>query len=99
MPPKNGRSPLRSDVACETQQAPDLRSIPGTPPAGSRKATIPATGKGRELYDSYVKKAITELRGEVKAKKLPIKVSSKPATSDTIAKLRAAKLRALRAGK
>jgi len=98
-PPTGGRSPLRNDVPCETQDVPDLTSRPAAPPAPSRKATIPASGPGRKLYDSYVKRAIKELRGEIKAKKLGLKVSSTPATKDTIAKLRADALRARRAGR
>jgi virulence factor Mce-like protein len=31
-PAKAHEPPMRSDVPCETQEAPDLRSIPGTPP-------------------------------------------------------------------
>jgi phospholipid/cholesterol/gamma-HCH transport system substrate-binding protein len=40
-PPKDGRSPLRNDVPCETQEPPDLRSTP-TPVAGQRRAQVPA---------------------------------------------------------
>jgi virulence factor Mce-like protein len=98
-PPAGGRSPLRNDVPCETQEAPDLRSRPGAPPAPSRKVNVPASGPGRALYDSYVKKAVKELRAEVKAKKLNLKVLSQAATRDTIAKVRANALRARRAGR
>lgn len=98
-PPTGGRSPLRNDIPCETQEGPDLRSRPAAPPAPSRKATIPATGPGRALYDSYVERAIRDLRAEVKAKKLDLKVLSAPATRDTIAKVRAEALRARRTGR
>ena len=44
-PPKNGRSPLRSDVPCETQEPADLRSNPGSI-AGQRRAQVPASRQG-----------------------------------------------------
>ncbi len=98
-PPVKGRSPLRNDVPCETQQAPDLRSVPGPAPTGSRKATVPAGGAGREVYDTYVEKAMDFMRKDIKARKLPLKLSEKPATLDTIAKVRAAAQRAQRGAK
>ncbi len=96
MPPTGGRSPLRADVPCETQEAPDLRSKPGQPASKSRKVTIPASGPGRALYDGFVKDAVKSLRGEAKARKLPLKVSAVEATRETIAKVRAAAERATR---
>ncbi|WP_372789430.1 hypothetical protein, partial [Paraconexibacter sp.] len=98
-PPVKGRSPLRNDVPCETQEQPDLRSIPGPAPTGSRKANIPASGPGREIYDRYVEKAMDFVKKDIKARKLPLKVSEKPATLDTIAKVRAAAERAKRGAK
>ncbi|PTL60232.1 MlaD family protein [Paraconexibacter algicola] len=97
MPPTGGRSPLRADVPCETQEAPDLRSTPGR--LQSRKVTVPASGPGRELYDRYVAKAVKSLRGEAKARKLPLTVTAREATTETIAKVRAAAQRARKGGR
>ncbi|HEY3190721.1 MAG TPA: MlaD family protein [Solirubrobacteraceae bacterium] len=36
-PMPTARPPLRPDVPCETQQQPDLRTVPGAPPAGGRR--------------------------------------------------------------
>src|SRR3954447_16004054 len=41
------RPPLREDVPCETQQAPDLRSNPGAPPPQRQADTSSALFKGR----------------------------------------------------
>ncbi len=46
-PPKE-RSAMRHDVACETQQPPDLRSIPGTM-NGQKRAQVPASRQGDYL--------------------------------------------------
>jgi phospholipid/cholesterol/gamma-HCH transport system substrate-binding protein len=90
-PPAKGRSPLRTDVDCETQEAPDLRTRPAPPPAASRRAVVPASGDGRKLYDRLVGRAVRDLRRDVEARSLgKIKVLAEEATRETIAAVRAA---------
>jgi virulence factor Mce-like protein len=51
--PKNhARPPLRSDVPCETQQPPDLRTIPSPAPAGYRIADPPASASRQALQQT-----------------------------------------------
>jgi virulence factor Mce-like protein len=87
-PPAMARSPLKPDVPCETQQSPDLNSIPSTMPA-AHKAAIPAskTGELLKLRD----KAVKWMRSSVKADGLSkqLTVSSKPATQAIVNKLKA----------
>lgn len=98
-PPTRGRSPLRADVPCETQEAPDLRSKPQAPPQASRRARIPASGPGREYYERARSRTLRRLRAEVKAKGLDIDVLGRDATRETIERVRAQALRVQRGGK
>lgn len=59
-PPK--RTPLRSDVACETQEPPDLRTIAGPPPAGQFKIAEAPAG----LLAKGQAEAVKWLRNQVK---------------------------------
>jgi len=84
-PPKQ-RSPLRHDVACETQQPPDLRSIPGSI-AGQRRAQIPASRQ-----DDYLKiqgEAMAWMKLQLDANPLTknVKVSSPKMAADKVEEL------------
>jgi len=47
VPKNHARPPLRADVACETQEVPDLRTIPGAAPEGYKIADLsPAAAQG-----------------------------------------------------
>jgi virulence factor Mce-like protein len=88
-PPENGkRSPLRPNVPCETQQAPDLRSVAAPMPGGTSRAVIPASRQ-----DDYLKlqnRAVRWLRGAIKREGLTgkLRVSETPATLETLAKVK-----------
>ncbi|HEX8121884.1 MAG TPA: MlaD family protein [Solirubrobacteraceae bacterium] len=84
-PPKPaGRSPLRPDVPCETQEQPDLRTKEGAPPASFKVRPAPADieKKSREI-------AATWLKGELirTGKYGELKVSDKPVLPSDIAKI------------
>jgi virulence factor Mce-like protein len=83
------RPPLRADVPCETQQAPDLRTNPADPPRGFR-LTLPDTARARNAKAAAKLKAIKWLRGQLKLDQLSseIKVTTKDVTAQALAKLR-----------
>jgi len=57
-PPKpDTRPPLRPEVACETQEPPDLRSIPG-PPDTEVARGLPDTAEARERWSAAQDRAI-----------------------------------------
>jgi virulence factor Mce-like protein len=88
--PLSARSPLRPDVPCETQQAPDLRTNPMD--LSKKSHRVKTSGPA---YDALYKKSLTEA---TKFAKTVIKreglgnivkrVSSTPLTKDMIPKLR-----------
>jgi phospholipid/cholesterol/gamma-HCH transport system substrate-binding protein len=62
-PPKpDAPPPLRPDVPCETQEAPDLRSIPG-PPDTEVARGLPDTAEARERYDEARSRALDWVEG------------------------------------
>ncbi len=62
-PPKpQGRPPLRPNVPCETQERPDLRTIPGR---GPKKVPIPLTPLIRERQAKAALVAIDSLRAQL----------------------------------
>jgi phospholipid/cholesterol/gamma-HCH transport system substrate-binding protein len=74
--PKNhARPPLRADVPCETQQAPDLRTVPDAAPQGFDLAEPSAAAKAQALQ-----KTVDWLRKDLKAEGSDLKVSDVPAT-------------------
>jgi hypothetical protein len=83
-PPKPAkRSPLRPDVPCETQEAPDLRTNPGAPPAPSfrvRQAPAAAEAAARE-------KAVKWLQDESEALGQSVKVVDEVLTAADLPKL------------
>ena len=90
--PAAGRSPLRSNVPCETQQPPDLRTE--VQPVQSRQAQVAPDQQAQLL--AAKDKAVEWLRGQLKTEGLSdkIKVSSQPATQEIVDKLKVLKARA-----
>ena len=84
-PPIRERPPLRPDVPCETQEPPDLRSIPQGPPP--RVATRTAAARAREAKAQAV--AVAVLRRELKAKGSDVDVLDRPITLGEIRRLAA----------
>ncbi len=76
------RPPLRSDVPCETQQSPDLRTQAGPAPSGGfRLADAPAAAKTKALADT-----VDQLRAQLKDQGSSLKVSDVPATLKELGK-------------
>ncbi|MGZ4269833.1 MAG: MlaD family protein [Solirubrobacteraceae bacterium] len=76
------RPPLRSDVPCETQQSPDLRTKAGPAPSGGVKLSDPPkAAKIKALAD-----AVDQLRSQIKDDGLKLKVSDVPATLSELGK-------------
>jgi phospholipid/cholesterol/gamma-HCH transport system substrate-binding protein len=87
-PPK--RTPLRSDVPCETQQGPDLRTVPGTVPQPT-KAQIPADRL--DDYNKLVEAAVTDVRKSIDSEGLKgkLSVTDKPVTESALGAIRRSK--------
>ncbi len=83
-PPKGKRSPLRPDVACETQTKPDLRTEATPAPKNQIRAKIPADRI--DDYNKIVQDAVGTLRKEIKAGGLEdrYRVTDTPATPKTL---------------
>jgi hypothetical protein len=80
--PKNhARPPLRADVPCETQQSPDLRTVPDAAPQGFQLADPSAAAKSQALQ-----KTVDWLRKDLKAEGSDLKVSDVPATVKELTK-------------
>jgi hypothetical protein len=80
--PKNhARPPLRADVPCETQQPPDLRTVPDAAPQGFDLAQPSAAAKADALQ-----KTVDWLRKDLKAEGSSRKVSDVPATVKELTK-------------
>jgi hypothetical protein len=95
-PPKPAERPaLRSDLACETQQVADLRTI-SQPVAGGRRNVIPASKQ--DDFSRLTNRAVRWVRGAIKREGLTkqLRVTTEPTTKQTIAQLRALKATALR---
>jgi virulence factor Mce-like protein len=75
-PPVRTRPPLRPDVPCETQQQPDLRSIPKDPPRAV--ASGGAVARSREAKATASASAI--LRGQLRRSGSKARVAKRPAT-------------------
>jgi phospholipid/cholesterol/gamma-HCH transport system substrate-binding protein len=80
--PKNhARPPLRADVPCETQQQPDLRTVPDPAPQGF---SLPEPSLAART--DALQKTVDWLRKDIKAEGSDIKVSDVPATAKELAK-------------
>jgi virulence factor Mce-like protein len=83
-PPARQRPPLEPNVPCETQQRPDLRTIPGPPPTRVDTSLDPVR------YAKAKAAAVDWLRERVKAEGLAdmLKVTSTPLSSGQLPALR-----------
>jgi ABC-type transporter Mla subunit MlaD len=69
-PPKPAtRPPLRADVACETQETPDLRTIPG-PPDTEVARGLPDTAEARQRWSDAQDRAIGWLEDHLRERGL-----------------------------
>ncbi len=95
-PPKSKEPALRPDVACETQDRPDLRSRPGQVPAGHRIKRSGALYDKR--YAKAEKSALTWLRRQLRAEGLSktLKTTLDPITKQDLPRLAAAARKAQR---
>lgn len=86
-PPKpQRRTPLRPDVPCETQQAPDLRTVPGAAPA-SHRISVPADR--RDELAKVTRRTVREVNRTIRASGLGkrLKAVTEPLTREGLAKL------------
>jgi ABC-type transporter Mla subunit MlaD len=82
-PPIRQRPPLKPDVPCETQEPPDLRSIPkGPPPSVDTSSAASRTREARAQTS-----AVAVLRRELKAKGSDIKVLDRAITLGEIRRI------------
>ena len=81
VPQGHKRSPLRPDVPCETQQAPDLRTIPDGAPNGFPLSTPSLDELTKPLQDT-----VQFLQTQIKEQGLDLKVSDVPAKLQELTK-------------
>jgi phospholipid/cholesterol/gamma-HCH transport system substrate-binding protein len=74
VPQDHKRSPLRPDVPCETQQPPDLRTIPDNAPNG-----FPLTAPSLDQLQQPLADTVRYLQSQIKEQGLDLKVSDVPA--------------------
>ncbi len=92
-PARKTASPLRPDVPCETQDAPDLRTIPGAPPTAIK------VRQGGADYDARIGRvtgdAVSWLKNQIKLEGLgsKLRVDDSLLTRDGLSKLRRAPVR------
>jgi hypothetical protein len=84
-PPPVKRAPLRPDVACETQQQPDLRTKVGSPPPG-RKIEMPDTPEAQKRYAEAQAYAVKWLKDRIKTEGVAnqLKVDDTPLTAERL---------------
>ena len=81
VPQNHKRSPLRPDVPCETQQPPDLRTIPQTGPNG-----FPLPAPSVDQLQKPLEDTVDFLRTEIRQQGLDLKVSDVPARLQELTK-------------
>ena len=74
VPQGHKRSPLRADVPCETQQQPDLRTIPDNAPNG-----FPLTAPSLDQLTKPLQDTVEFLQTQIKQQGLDLEVSDVPA--------------------
>jgi hypothetical protein len=80
-PQNHKRSPLRPDVPCETQQPPDLRTIPQAGPSG-----FPLPAPSLDQLQKPLQDTVDFLRTEIRQQGLDLKVSDVPAKLQELTK-------------
>jgi virulence factor Mce-like protein len=90
-PPPSEKPPLRPDVPCETQQTPDLRTIPLGPPAGQMPVYQLKTPAAQARWQELKTSAVNWLKGQIDqlGLKKVVGVSSKPITAGEVPHLKA----------
>jgi phospholipid/cholesterol/gamma-HCH transport system substrate-binding protein len=101
-PPPTARPPISPDTPCETQEKPNLETVPQGPPTATKIDTSSAAFKQR--YEASKLTAIASLRSDIAATGSKLTVSTEDATKGLIDQLAARagnlpQLRALREGK
>jgi virulence factor Mce-like protein len=81
VPLHHKRSPLRPDVPCETQEPPDLRTIPDNAPNG-----FPLTTPSLDQVQQPLQQTVDFLRHQIKVEGLDLEVSDVPAKLREITK-------------
>jgi phospholipid/cholesterol/gamma-HCH transport system substrate-binding protein len=81
VPQGHKRSPLRPDVPCETQQQPDLRTIPDNAPNG-----FPLSAPSLDQLTKPLQDTVQFLQTQVKEQGLDLKVSDVPAKLQELTK-------------
>ena len=91
------RPPLRPEVPCETQEPPDLNTVPGDPPPAQKVDTGTAAYKNR--YEKAKRVAILALQEDLERRGSDVTVLDKEATLAQVEELarRAGNLGQLRA--
>ncbi|MEA2157328.1 MAG: phospholipid/cholesterol/gamma-HCH transport system substrate-binding protein [Solirubrobacteraceae bacterium] len=84
-PPVRNRPPLRPDVPCETQDPPDLRSIPKGPPTAVATSGAATTRREARVQDV----AVTLMRRQLQAQGKDTKVLDRPITVSEIRRIAA----------
>ncbi|CAN5123944.1 hypothetical protein BH20ACT16_BH20ACT16_11440 [soil metagenome] len=79
-PPIRERPPLKPEVPCETQEPPDLRSIPKGPPPSINTSTAAARSRETKVQTA----AVAVLRAELQRKGSDVKVLDRAITIDEI---------------
>jgi phospholipid/cholesterol/gamma-HCH transport system substrate-binding protein len=82
-PISQDRPPLKPDVPCETQQPPDLRTIPGPPPAGGRRLEPSSSPEAVAFRQKAMQDAVKWLRKRVEGQGLSdqLRVEDQPLTA------------------
>jgi ABC-type transporter Mla subunit MlaD len=97
-PPPMQRPPLRSDVPCETQEQPDLRTTPGGVGA-SHRAVVPKDKQ--DDLQRLVNRAVKNVQGQIdrlpKRLRSKVRVTNKPATAADLSIVRSLRDRILKA--
>ncbi|HYF25345.1 MAG TPA: MlaD family protein [Baekduia sp.] len=91
-PPKQQQlSPLRPDVPCETQERPELRTVPAAPPTAIKvdHGSAAARARSREALDRSLDWLRSQLRAEGLADRL--RVSAQPLTKALLGRVDGAK--------
>jgi virulence factor Mce-like protein len=81
VPQGHKRSPLRADVPCETQQQPDLRTIPSGAPNG-----FPLTAPSLDQLTKPLQDTVEFLQTQIKEQGLDLEVSDVPAKLTEVTK-------------
>ena len=84
-PPIRRRPPLKPEVPCETQEPPDLRSIPKGPPPSIKTNTAAARTRESKVQAA----AVAVLRNELERKGSDVKVLDRAITVDEIRRIAA----------